>query len=258
MHDNHHYLPESAMAIMAHPDDIEFACAGTLAGWAQAGARVSYVLCTSGDVGIARPGMTKKEAAAIREKEQRAAADIVGATEVVFLREPDGMLQATLELRKKLVREIRRFRPEVVFCGDPTRLWVEGTYINHPDHRAAALAAVDAIFPAAGQPNLFEELAEEGLTAFKPRKVFASRSGSEAGGHLVAIDDTMETKLRALRAHRSQFEQWDPGKFVRERAAHVAEGYDMDFAETFTVTTLESDELWEKHHGEALGRHPGA
>lgn len=256
MTDNHHYLPESAMAIMAHPDDIEFACAGTLAGWAKAGARVSYVLCTSGDVGIARPGMTKKEASAIREKEQRAAADIVGATEVVFLREPDGMLQATLELRKKLVREIRRFRPEVVFCGDPTRMWVAGTYINHPDHRAASLAAVDAIFPAAGQPNLFEELAEEGLTAFKPRKVYASRF--DGGDHLVAIDDTMETKLCALRAHRSQFEQWDPTESVRERAAHLAKGHDMNFAEAFTVTTLESDKLWEQHHGEALGRYPGA
>ena len=166
------------------------------------------------------------------------------------------MLQATLELRKKLVREIRRFRPEVVFCGDPTRMWVDGTYINHPDHRAAALAAVDAIFPAAGQPNMFEELAEEGLTAFKPRKVYASRS--EEGGHLVSIDDTMETKIRALRAHQSQFEQWDPGEFVRKRAANLAEGSEMDLAEAFTVTTLESDELWEKHHGEALGRHPGA
>jgi len=256
MSDNHIYIPESAMAIMAHPDDIEFACAGTLAGWAQEGARVSYILCTSGDVGIARPGMTKKEAGSIREKEQRTAADIVGASEVVFLREPDCMLQATLELRKRLVREIRRFRPEVVFCGDPTRMWVEGTYINHPDHRAAALAAVDAIFPAAGQPNMFEELAEEGLTAFKPRKVYASRS--EDGGHLVSIDDTMETKIRALRAHQSQFEQWDPGVFVRKRAAKLAEGHEMDLAEAFTVTTLESDELWEKHHGEALGRHPGA
>ena len=256
MNNNKLYLPESAMAIVAHPDDIEFSCAGTLANWALAGARVSYVLCTSGDVGIARPGMTKKEAAAIREKEQQEAADIVGATEVVFLREPDGMLQATLELRKKLVREIRRFRPEVVFCGDPTRLWGEGTYVNHPDHRAAALAAVDAIFPAAGQPNLFEELAEEGFTAFKPRKVYAS--GSAEGGQLVAIDDTMDTKLRALRAHRSQFPQRDPGESVRKRAAHLAEGHNMDFAEAFMVTTLESDELWEKYHGDAVNRHSGA
>src|SRR5512138_1774230 len=100
---NHVYVPESAMAIVAHPDDIEFSCAGTLARWARAGARISYVLCTSGDVGIAEPGMTRAQAAEIREVEEREAARIVGANEVVFLGEPDGMLQATLELRKKLV-----------------------------------------------------------------------------------------------------------------------------------------------------------
>jgi LmbE family N-acetylglucosaminyl deacetylase len=129
------YIPESAMAIVAHPDDIEFSCSGLLARWAKAGARISYVLCTSGEVGIAEPGMTKAQAAEIREQEQRAAAEIIGATEVVFLREPDGMLQATIELRKRLVCEIRRFRPEVVITGDPTIVWAGDDYINHPDHR---------------------------------------------------------------------------------------------------------------------------
>jgi len=114
------YIPESAMAITAHPDDIEFSCAGTLAKWAAAGARISYVLCTSGDVGIATPGMTKEKATEIREAESRNAAKIANATEIVFLREPDGMLQPTMELRKRLVREIRRFRPEVIITGDPT------------------------------------------------------------------------------------------------------------------------------------------
>ena len=165
------YTPESALVIVAHPDDIEFGCAGTIARWVQAGARVGYVLCTSGDVGIAEQGMTKEKAAKIREKEQLAAAEKVGVMDVTFIREPDGMLQPTLALRKKLVREIRRFKPEIVVCDDPTVVWVDDTYINHPDHRAAATAALDAIFPAAGQPNLFQELEEEGITAHKPRKV---------------------------------------------------------------------------------------
>jgi LmbE family N-acetylglucosaminyl deacetylase len=91
------YIPESAMAIVAHPDDIEFSCAGTLARWANAGTRVSYVLCTSGDVGIATPGMTRENAAAIREEEAKEAAKIAGATEIIFLREPDGLLQPTLD-----------------------------------------------------------------------------------------------------------------------------------------------------------------
>lgn len=103
------YIPESAMAIVAHPDDIEFSSAGTLARWVRGGCRVSYVLCTSGDVGIAEPGMTREKAAEIREAEARSAAEIVGVQEIIFLHEPDGLLQPTLDLRKKLVREIRRF-----------------------------------------------------------------------------------------------------------------------------------------------------
>ena len=144
------YIPDSAMVIVAHPDDIEFSSAGTIARWVKDGTRVAYVVCTSGEVGIAEPGMTREKAAKIRESEQLAAAETVGVKEVVFLREPDGMLQPTLELRKKLVREIRRFKPEIVICGDPTIVWAGDTYINHPDHRAAATAALDATFPAAG------------------------------------------------------------------------------------------------------------
>ena len=190
------YVPSSAMAIVAHPDDIEFSYAGTLARWAREGARISYVLCTSGDVGIAEPGMTRERAIEIREAEQRDAARIAGAAEVVFLREPDGMLVATLELRKKLVREIRRFRPEVVITADPTIVWAGSDYINHPDHRAAATAALDATFPAAGQPNLFEELAEEGYLAHKPRKVFVTTWGQEADTFVNITDTIGRTRVR--------------------------------------------------------------
>jgi LmbE family N-acetylglucosaminyl deacetylase len=168
------YVPESAMAVFAHPDDVEFSCSGTLARWARQGARVSIILCTSGDVGIAREGITRQEAAAVREAEAQDAAHIIGAAEIIFLREPDGLLQATLDLRRRLVREIRRFRPEVLVTGDPTVVWAGDNYINHPDHRAAALAAVEAVFPAAGQPHVFEELAADGLTAHKVRKVYVS------------------------------------------------------------------------------------
>ena len=246
------YTPESAMAIVAHPDDIEFGCAGTLARWAKAGARVSYVLCTSGDVGIRVEGMTKEKAMEIREAEQRAAAEVAGAKEVVFLREPDGLLQATLELRKKLVREIRRFRPEVVIVGDPTMVWAGDRYINHPDHRAAALAAVDAIFPAAGQPNLFEELAAEGLTAHKPRKVYVEVWGNSVDTY-VSIDETIEVKIAALLAHQSQVKE-DIAPRVKEWAAETAKGKEMQYAEAYRVVTLESDEDWEKWKGVVVGR----
>jgi LmbE family N-acetylglucosaminyl deacetylase len=249
---NHFYVPESAMAIVAHPDDIDFGCAGTLARWAKHGSRICYLLCTSGDVGIADHGMTKARAIEIREAEQRAAADIVGAHELVFLREPDGMLQATMELRKKIVREIRRFRPEVVFVMDPTLVWAGDGYINHPDHRAAGLAAIDAVFPAAGQPNLFQELESEGLTAHKPRKVYSLNWRD--GDTYISIDDTLDLKIAALRAHKSQMGDWDPEPRIKEWAMERAKGKEMKYAEVFRVVTLESDEDWEKYKGDVMSR----
>jgi len=248
--ENSFYVPESALVIVAHPDDIEFSCAGTLARWATRGSRLCYVLCTSGEVGIAEPGMTKAQATEIREGEQREAAKIVGAEDVVFIREPDGMLVATIELRKKLVREIRRFRPEVVVCGDPTIVWAGDDYINHPDHRAAATAALDATFPAAGQPNLFEELEEEGLTAHKPRKVYVT--GWAQDDLYVNISGTIDIKVTALRAHKSQMRDWDPEPRIKEWAGERARGKEMAYAEGFRVVTLVSDEDWEKTKGRVL------
>ena len=244
MTDNSFYIPESAMAIVAHPDDIEFSCVGTLSRWAKSGTRVSFVLCISGDVGIATPGMTREKATQIREEEARNAADIAGAAEIIFLRESDGLLEPTLELRKKLVREIRRFKPEVVLSGDPTVVFASESYINHPDHRAAATAALDAVFPAAGQPNLFQELENEGLRAHKVRKVYIY--GQQQSELTLSIDETMEIKLAALRAHKSQFPFWDPGDRVKERASENAKGKGMQYAENFRVITLENDETWER------------
>jgi LmbE family N-acetylglucosaminyl deacetylase len=245
------YIPESAMAIVAHPDDIEFSCAGTMARWARAGARISYVLCTSGDVGIDEPGMTRERAAQIREAEQREAARIAGAHEVIFLGEPDGLLQATLDLRRRIVREIRRFRPEVVVCGDPTIVWAGNDYINHPDHRAAATVALDAIFPAAGQPNLFEEIAEEGIYAHKPRKVFVT--SWEGADVYVNIEETIDIKIAALRAHKSQMKDWDPEEAIRRWASDRAKGKEMAYAEGYRLVTLVDDETWAKTKGRVNG-----
>ena len=243
---NNFYIPESAMAIVAHPDDIEFSCAGTLARWAKMGVRISYVLCTSGDVGIDDPEVTRDQAAEMREQEQLEAARIAGASEVIFIREPDGMLESTIELRKRLVREIRRFRPEVVICGDPTIVWAGDDYINHPDHRAAASAALDATFPAAGQPRLFEEIAVEGYLAHKPRKVYVTSWGT--ADMYVNIDNTIDIKIAALRAHKSQMKEWDPEESIRQWASESAKGKEMQYAEGFRVVTLVDDEAWNKLH----------
>jgi len=238
------YVPESALSIAAHPDDMEFSCVGTLARWAKNGCRVIYVLCTSGDAGIEEPGMTREKAAQIREAESLQAAQLAGAEQVIFLREPDGLLEATMELRRKLVHEIRRFQPEVVVTGDPTIVWASEDYINHPDHRAAALAAVDAIFPAAGNPMLYPEMEQEGLHAHKPRKVYVhSWSGDSA---FVNIEETIDIKIAALRAHKSQMRDWDPADSIRQWASETAKGKEMQYAESFKVVTIVDDKAWEE------------
>lgn len=238
---NKRNTPKRAMVIVAHPDDIEFGCAGTVALWVKNGAEVCYVLCTSGDVGIAEPGITKARAAEIREAEQLAAAEVVGVKEVVFLREPDGMLENSIALRKKLVREIRRFKPEAVITEDPTHYWGDGQQINHPDHRAAGGAAIDAIFPAASQPNLFKELAEEGLTAHQVRQVYVR--DYYKGRHFVDVSDTIELVIEALKKHVSQIGDWEPEGPVRLWAAKTGQRGGMAYAESYRVITLMSDAL---------------
>ena len=237
------------MAIFAHPDDIEFSCAGTTARWVKEGSEVVYVLCTSGEAGIAEKGMTREKAKVIRERETRDAAKIAGVETIEFLGEPDGMLVPTLELRRKLIKAIRKHKPEVVICGDPTVVWAGPTYINHPDHRAAAQAALDAVFPAAGQPNLYEEFEDEGITPHKPRKVYVS-SWDENVDLYVNISETIETKIDALKAHKSQMKDWDPSERIKEWAAGRAKGKEMSYAEGYRVITLVSDEDWEKSEGD--------
>ncbi|MES1240099.1 MAG: PIG-L deacetylase family protein [Acidobacteriota bacterium] len=243
------YVPESAMVVAAHPDDIEFACAGTLVRWARAGARIVYVLCTSGESGIEDTAVSREQAMEIRETEQRAAAEIAGAAEVVFLREPDGLLEPTIGLRRRLVREVRRHRPEVVICGDPTLLWMGPAFLNHPDHRAAATAAIDAVWPAAGQPNLFREMEEEGLYAHRPRKIYVTGVMQTEADAYVDIGETIEAKLAALRAHRSQMGNGNPEPLLRKWAEENGRARGMAYAESFRVVTLVPDARWEATKG---------
>ncbi len=240
---NQIYTPARAMAISAHPDDIEFGSAGTLARWVKEGCPVAYVLVTSGDVGIADPGMTKARATEIREAESLAAAKVIGVEDVTFLRVGDGMVENTMELRKRLVREIRRFKPEVVVALDPTLMFTPMGGINHPDHRAVGEATMDAIFPASGQPNLFQELEEEGIYSHKVRKVYVSSRGH--GDTFVDISSTIDLKIAALKAHDSQVGKANGlEERIRNGSAVLGQGKEMAFAEAFRVLTIESDETW--------------
>lgn len=239
------YVPKRVMAIAAHPDDIEFGSVGTIARWVKAGATAAYVLVTSGDVGIAEAGMTKAKATEIREAETLAAAQLVGVDDVAFLREPDGMVVNTLALRKELVRQIRRFRPEVIIAMDPTVMYTALGGINHPDHRAVGEATMDAIFPACSQPNLFQELEDEGFFACRVRKVYVSSRGE--GDTYVDISSTIDLKIAALKAHVSQVGAMEGlEERIRGFAARNGNGKEMAYAEVFRVLTLQTDDAWAK------------
>jgi LmbE family N-acetylglucosaminyl deacetylase len=227
------------MFIFAHPDDIEFGVAGTAAKWARAGCRVIYVVITDGNVGSHEDGMTPERLAEIRRAEQTAAAEVVGA-ECVYLGYHDGFLQPTLELRKDLVRLIRQYRPEAVVCLDPTNFFPAEDYINHPDHRAAGQAALDAVFPAAEMTMLYPDLAAEGLVGHKVDYVFVTFS--ERANYYVDITDTIDLKIEALNKHVSQLGDWNPADMLREWAAESGKKVGFAFAEGFYRITLKSIE----------------
>ncbi len=191
------------MAIFAHPDDPEFFAGGALAQWAAAGAIVVYVLATSGDKGSADVDMTSERLVEIREEEQRAAAAVIGCTDVIFLRRRDGELTPSLDLRRDLVRLIRLKQPDIVVTNDPTTFWYGDRALNHPDHRAIGEATLAAVFPIArDRLNHPEMERDEGLLPHKVKQLYLA--GANQPNVKVDISDTIETKITALREHNSQ------------------------------------------------------
>jgi LmbE family N-acetylglucosaminyl deacetylase len=230
------------LVIMAHPDDAEFGCGGTIARWAAAGKEIFYSLCTSGDKGSSDPNVNPVELARTRRTEQRNAARALGATgEVTFLSYEDGTLRNTLELRRDLVREIRRVRPDAVICQDPTMRFGGNRYLNHPDHRAAGDACLDAIYPSARDPHAFRELLVDDLQPHKVREVFVSTT--QNADVWVDISDCFERKIEALKEHVSQVgERADQlAERMRERSRLVARANELPFelAEGFRYFRLD-------------------
>lgn len=236
------YVPPRAMLIYAHPDDVEFSAGGTAAKWAKHGSKVYYVVITDGNVGSHEQGMTAERLIETRRQEQTAAAKIAGAEGCIFLGYHDGLLQPTLELRRELVRLIRRYKPNAVVCGDPTSFFPNENRINHPDHRAAATAAIDATFPAAEMPLLYPELEADGLTPHKVNYVYISNPSREAN-YYVDITETIENKIEALRAHASQLGDWDPDEPIKNWNGETGRQVGFQFAERFMRITLKEPEI---------------
>ena len=229
------------MVIAAHPDDADFGPAGTAARWIDEGSSGWLVCCTSGDQGGEDPDADPLELSALREREQRAAADVIGYLGVSFLHHPDGALANDLPLRELLVREIRTFRPDAVFATDPELIFHSGGGVNHTDHRAAGLAAVDAVYPAARNPMAFPALAREWLAAHNVRRLYLF--WSERPDAWVDVTSTLQRKLDALAEHRSQIT--DPDRLVtriREWAAQEGASIGVTAAEALRVIVIDEDE----------------
>jgi LmbE family N-acetylglucosaminyl deacetylase len=229
----------SAMVLFAHPDDAEFMCGGAVARWVREGCDVHYVVITDGSAGSNEPGVTREELRPIREREQRAAAEILGVRSITFLGEVDGMLEVTLETRRKVTREVRRLRPDVIVAPDPSRLWHGNGYINHADHKAAGMLALSAVMPDAPTRLMFPELQEEGIEPFEVPNLWLSSGEPDT---YVDITDTIEIKLKALAEHVSQLGPDVEGR-VRERAQQTGREAGYAFAEAFkTFRFVDDDE----------------
>jgi LmbE family N-acetylglucosaminyl deacetylase len=229
------------MVIAAHPDDADFGPAGTAARWIDAGSVGWLVCCTSGDQGGEDPDADPLELATERETEQRAAAEVIGYEGVTFLHHPDGALANELALRELLVREIRTFRPDAVLATDPETLFHRGGGVNHTDHRAAGMAAVDAVYPAARNPMAFPKLARDGLAAHAVRRLYLF--WSERPDAWVDVSATIDRKLAALAEHRSQIRDFDGlAARIRAWAAEEAEPIGVGAAESLRVIVIDDDE----------------
>jgi LmbE family N-acetylglucosaminyl deacetylase len=193
-----------ALVITAHPDDVDFGAAGTVALWADAGVSVTYCVITDGDAGGFDPAVPRDQIAGIRQAEQRAAAKAVGAADVIFLGYPDGQLVVSLELRRDLARVIREVQPQRVVCQSAQRNMTR-IYASHPDHLAAGEAALCAVYPDARNPFTFPEISD--LEAWSVPETWVM--GWDRANHYVDITESFDRKMAALHAHVSQHPEPD-------------------------------------------------
>ena len=219
------------MVISPHPDDSEFGAAGTVAKMVRQGKTAVYIICTNGDKGTDDLKLKPEKLAKIREKEQLAAAQVLGVKEVKFLRYPDQSLEDTPEFRKDIVRQIRTYRPKLIITSDPYR-----RYLWHRDHRITGRVVLDAVFPYARDVWAYPDLNEEGLKPHKVQEVWLWAPEGKDINFRSDITETFEIKLKALRCHKSQIKEpfaSEMEKWLCQRAKDMAEGENFQLAEAF-------------------------
>ncbi len=220
-----------AMVVVAHADDAEWTCSGTIAKWCAEGLEVVYVLCTDGSKGSDDPAMTSARLVQIRQEEQLNAAKVLGLHKVVFLGYQDASLEPTLGLRLDITREIRRYRPDVLITLSPVRRLNGGSYLGHPDHKAAGEAALSAVYPTARDRLTFPELLEEGLEPHKVREVWIV--GDDEANQYVDVTQYMDTALEALKEHKSQVNAERAETRLKYWRSEIGKKVGFQYAEAF-------------------------
>jgi LmbE family N-acetylglucosaminyl deacetylase len=232
------WRPVSALAVYAHPDDPEVSCGGTLARWVRAGTDVHLALVNRGDKGAMDPDTDPDALAAVRAKEVDEAAQVLGLTGWELLDRPDGESENDVLLRSELVRIIRRVRPDVVVCPDPTALYFGDGWVNHRDHRVCGIAVLDAVAPASASPLYFPDTGPP----HQVRAVYLT--GTLEPDTAVSISDVLDVKAAALACHRSQIGALGEGmgefvhELIEQRAAEAGHALGVKHAELFRVLRL--------------------
>lgn len=218
------------LCVAAHPDDLDFGASGTVAKWVKQGAICYYLLCTNGCKGSDDPGMTEAKLIKIRRQEQIAAGKVLGLKDVFFLKHNDTELVADLALKKEIAYYIRKLKPEIVIGMDPTFIFSSSGFINHTDHRAAGQATIDAIYPMARDRLTFPEQVSQGLLPHKVKTLYLTSFDKPT--EIIDISDSIELKLKALKAHKSQIDaavivmlkEWSK-QLGKKRGYRFAEGF---------------------------------
>ena len=219
------------MVVVAHADDAEWGCSGTVAKWCAEGWEVVYILCTDGSKGSDNRELTGADLVQLRRQEQLSAGRVLGLADVVFLDYEDAMLEPSLELRRDLTREIRRFRPDVLICMGPARQLSGSGYIGHPDHLASGEAALSAVFPSARDHLTFPELLADGLEPHKVKEVWIMEH--DDADQYVDVSDYIDQSIAALREHRSQVNEEEADYHMRRWRGNVGQKVGMRYAESF-------------------------
>ena len=219
------------LGVAAHPDDLDAGAAGTFAQWAKRGAKCYYLILTDGGRGSMDPKVQQDKLVAMRQEEQRAAGKIIGLTDVFFLNYADTELTVDRALKRDIVYYIRKLKADVVVTTDPSVIYFKSRgFINHTDHRAAGLATIDAVYPLAKNAYSFTEFEKEGIKPHKVKAIYLMGFGE--GDEAVDITDTMELKMKAIAAHKSQA-LGQNGEFLKQMSELLGQKSGYKYAESF-------------------------